>query len=120
MAEQTYVTTGSLRDPTAGEGERAELLSPGTEIDLTDEQAQPLLDRDPPAIRKPGAGEAPAPEPTPEIDPLAPETIAEIEAILPAIDDVDRLEAALEAEETKGGQEAIQARLDELAADDEE
>lgn len=120
MAKQTYETTGTLRDPTAGEDERADLLPPGTEVELTDAEAEPLLDRE--AIQEPGAGEAPAPAGPAEVQlethPLTAETIAEIEVLVPAIDDVERLEAALEEEDTKGGQEAIEARIDEL--EDEE
>lgn len=108
---ETYEVAGTLNHG-------GDLYTPGDEIELTEDEARPLLDRDPPAIQTPGAG-APPPSPTTQPNPLAPETIAEVEAILPAIDDPGRLEAALEGEDRVGAVEAIEDRLDELADDDE-
>lgn len=106
----TYITTGTLKRD-------GEIIEPGAQIELSEEEAAPLLALDPPPIREP---ETAAPSPAAQASvahPLAPDTIAELEAILPVIDDVERLEAALAEEETKGGQAAIEARLDELAGD---
>lgn len=115
MATKTYETTGTL-------GHDGEMHPPGAEVELTDDEAQPLLEQG--AIREPGAGEAPVTAGPAEVElethPLTAETIAEIEALVPEIDDEERLETALEAEETKGGREAIQERLDELADGDGE
>lgn len=98
---------------------------PGETVELTDKEAQPLLEASPPPIEEPGAeSESPTPAAPTATNPLAPETIAEVEAILPEIEDVERLEAAHEFESSnqgrKGALEAILTRLDEVAEGDEE
>lgn len=101
-----------------------EVYRPGDTVDLTDDEAAPLLEATPPAIQEPGAEGEPSPTPatTTAENPLAPRTIAEIEAILPEVDDRERLEeaAAHEAshQDRTGAMDAVRARLEDLAEDE--
>lgn len=108
----TYITTGTLKRD-------GEYLEPGTEIELSDEEAAPLLANG--AIREPGS-EVAAPSSAAQANPLSPQTVAEVETMVGVIDDVDRLNDALDYEashdDRKGAIAAIQARQEELAEED--
>lgn len=128
---KTYLTNGTLYR----EGER---LPPDTEIELGKGEAEDLLERD--AIREPGEGPGASPSKVEQLEekiedlegkledareethPLTPMTVAEINALLPEIDDLDRLQAAIRAEEQgmdrSSALSSLQERVDEVAEEE--